>query len=453
MLTRLGIALVLAGSLLCIRTADAQITGGIDIDAEGVVRPKFSTSRADQLSRRQQEAFAADHLPGDLQPYSALRKVSLVRLEQAYAACLDDGEAIPEEMQHVAGLQQIHYVFVDPIGKDVVLAGPAEGFAPDGAGRMVGLTTGRPPLNLDDVIVALRTRESIGCSIDPDTGRLAQLKEYVRQNSTPTSSSGAKRRYTQMARILGLEDVSVWGVPEDSHFAHTLVEADYRMKRIALGSEPSGVRGIVSHLSLITPNGNSMQRWWFAPYYEAIYTSGDGNAFQLVGQRAQLLAQEERVDNAGGRSNAAFTRASTQRFAQLFTENFERLTAASPVFAELQNLFDVAVVAALLRKEGVFDKIQWQADVFRDPARAALQTMPVARQVPSEAMTKPARRGTMLGLIGGVTLDPDGVLRGVSMEEGNAALAMVAVRDAALQQTGERVMDGKAQNANRWWWD
>ncbi len=69
-------------------------------------------------------------------------------------------------MQYLAGLQRIDYVFVFPEAHDIVIAGPAEGFAEDGAGRTVGLTTGRPPLRLDDLMVALRAvkrGDDVGC--------------------------------------------------------------------------------------------------------------------------------------------------------------------------------------------------------------------------------------------------------------------------------------------------
>jgi hypothetical protein len=421
---------------------------GISIDANGVVRPEFTRGKAPGLIKQQMQAFATSHLPDDMQAFSPQRKVSLVKLEQNYAARADAGEETPADMLHLAGLQRIDYVFVDPQGKDVVLAGPAEGFAPDASGRMRGLTTGRPPIRIDDLMVALRSvlrgDGSIGCSIDPDAQRLATLQNYVRDNSTPVSTSGARRRYQQMAQILGLENISVWGIPDDSHFAQVLVEADYRMKRISLGAEPSGVKGIRSHLSLLVPMGNSMQRWWFAPYYEAIHAADDGTAYQIVGQRAQLLSQEERVDAGGGRSDSAFTRASTQKFAQLFTEHFPELVEASPVFAELQNLFDLAVVSALFRKEKVFERTGWQAEVFLDPQRAEIASFPVPRQVPSEALTKAANRGTMLGLIGGVTLNPLDVVANVQSKGTPAAQDAAGVRARAL-------LGG--EDNQRWWWD
>ncbi len=49
-----------------------------------------------------------------------------------------------------------------------------------------------------------------------------------------------------------------------------LVEADLRMKRIALGKDPAGVRGVPSHLSLMRLGDASMTRWWFVPLYDPI---------------------------------------------------------------------------------------------------------------------------------------------------------------------------------------
>lgn len=420
---------------------------GIVIDVEGVVRPDLTRAPSPALARRQQEAFASEHLSSDVRALSEMRMVSLPRLERAIQTALDAGEPLSEEIRYLAGLQRIDYVFVNPAEGDVVLAGPAEGFAPDAGGRMRGLTTGRPPIPLDDLLAAWRSvfrgEDSIGCSIDPDQDRLARLQEFASQNNSPTSTSGARRRYSQLAEILGMQDVVIWGVPADSHYGRVLIEADYRMKRISLGAEPSGVRSVRSHLALLAPNGNSMQRWWFAPYYEAIYASEDGNAFQITGQRVQLLSQEEQIGDDGSRSDTAFTRASTQAFARQFTENYAELAAASPVFAELQNLFDVAVVAALLRKENVLERVDWRGDLFGDADRLPLESLPVPDSVPSEATTRPVQRGMMLGLVGGVTLDPHQV-------------AETLTRQAAAGENAAAVLQPRVippADATRWWWD
>ena len=270
--------------------------GGISIDAQGVVTPAFSQTKSGQLNKAMLSAFAKKYVNADVNVASNLRKVSLVRLEAAIEDCLKNKKVVPPEMQFLAGLQRIDYVFVDPESKDLVIAGPAEGFAQDELGRVVGVTTRRPPLRLDDLMIALRALErsgTMGCSIDAEQDRLAKFQQYVKANSYPVPPAAVAVRFQNMAKILGLQNVSVWGVPADSHFGCTLVEADWRMKRISLALEDPHVPKFKSHLAMVGRGGNSMQRFWFMPLYDAFQQNGEGTAFHFAGQRAQLLSQEE----------------------------------------------------------------------------------------------------------------------------------------------------------------
>jgi hypothetical protein len=399
-----------------------------------VIKPLTTPQISARLLKERREAYTQS-LPKDLQAFSERRLVSLVQLEAECARRLQAGEPLTDELRFLAGLQRIDYLFVDAAAEDLLLAGPAEGFAPDGQGRMLGLTTGQPTLRLEDLVVALQGAASgvtsIGCSIDPRPERLSQLGEFLRRNSTAAPAATVARRFDQMAAILGNEVVTVFGVPADSHFGVTLVEADLRMKRISLGVEPSGVKGIRSHLSLLTPNGNSIQRWWFTPLYDAIYASEDRTAYQLAGQRVQLLAQEELADASGQRSNAPFTRLSTQQFARLFTAGFPELAERTAVFAELRNLFDLAVIAALIRKEGLLERIDWEPGVFVDPASGLVQKLPVPKEVAAMSTFRKGARGVILGLVGGVTIDPRSVTADINTQAETAS-QLAGIRRGAL---------------------
>lgn len=426
----------------------ANQVGGILIDADGVLHAR-ELKRADPtLAEAARKAFLAENLEGHLISWSDRRHVSLTRLERECERRLAAGEPLGTDLQHLAGLQRIDFLFADPGRREIILAGPAEGFCPDASGRMVGITTGRPPLRLDDLIVALRSAHAgnrvIGCSIDPEPQRLSRMQEFVARNSTQTSPEGAARRYRTMAEILGPHRISVFGVPADSHFALTLIEADFRMKRISLGVESSGVRGLRSHLSLITPGGNSIQRWWFAPLYDSLGSTGDRIAFQLSGQRVQLLAQEEIAAASGERSDAPLTRASTHKFAQLFTAEFPALAERSPLFAELQNLFDLVVVAALMEQESLVERAGHDAPLFAGTASELVPSFAVARQVPSMSTFRRARRGLVLGLVGGVTIDPQPVLRQFDSSGDNAS-RLVEIHAGSLQSAPPHL--------TRWWWD
>lgn len=448
-----ALAFVLSASFIGVSPLLAQNNNGGDaagiiIDPEGVVHPVIERGRSEKLDKRRMSEAAENSLPSELNTSSDLRKVSLVKLEAACAPFADESETIPKEMFYLAGLQRIDYVFVYPESNDIVIAGPAEGFARNSIGRTVGVSTGRPPLRLDDVAIAFRAAshgKRVRCSIDPVPERLADLKQYIAANSDAGSAARAKSRYHEMAAVLGLAKVSLDGVADDSHFAQTLVEADYRMKRIGMALEPSGVKGIRSHLSMLQPEGNTMQRWWLAPLYDAIVTSEDRLAFELLGQRVQLLAQEEVSDGAGNRRSAGGTRLSTEKYAQQFTENYSELADKNPVFAELQNLFDLLVVATMLRKEGISDRVGWKAETFLDDSRFSYPRHAVPRQVPSVANSKRANRSMIVGLVGGgVMMTPSKLVE---------SLEFRVETERQLDEKRGAAAGDKTAAADKWWWD
>ncbi len=419
---------------------------GILIDAAGVVHPQVFAATSAKLDRERRDAFVQTQ-PSDLQSLVERRMVSLVHLQEACAVARERGEPLGEEVKSLAGLQRIDFLFVDEASGDLVIAGPAEGFVPDASGRMIGMTTGRPTLRLEDLVVAIQAilggTHSLGCSIDPQPERLARMQQYIRRNSSATSPAGAAQRYRQMAEILGRQQVSVFGVPPDTHFAQVLVEADFRMKRISLGTEPSGIRGLSSHLSLLKPNGNSIQRWWFVPLYDGFYTTDDRSAFQLVGQRVQLVAQEEVVNSQGQRSDAAFTRASTEQFAKMFTLKYPELAERSPIFAELQNLIDLAVMVALIERERLAERVGWSLGMLAESTAGIVSRYRVPLEVESETMYRRASRGMILGLVGGVTIDT------------SAVISHLEAADASMRLEGARVdcVHRQRSETHAWWWD
>ncbi len=424
-----------------------QAAGGITIDGDGVLSaPKSKTISADVAKKRMQE-LAKQYLPEDISRSSPLRKVSLVRLERAIAELLETDKPIPESMQYLAGLQRIDFVFVFPETKDLVIAGPAEAFAPDATGRVVSVGSvgsGRPVLRLDDLLVALRTAErtsQVGCSIDPVDERVAELQRFVKANSSPGSANLAQQRFQQMQKILGDQEVKVFGVPGDTHFARALVEADYHMKLIAIGLEDPKVPGLKSHLALVQPGSNTLKRWWFMPLYDSFKTSGDGLAFEFSGQRCQLMSQEEQADAFGKRSDAPFTRLSTQIFAKGFTEKFPELTKRMPIFAELQNLFDISVLVALMKREQLPQKANWQPGLLLDDAKVPVLRGPVPKHTKSLLNMKMAG-GVAIGLLsGGVIIDSQQVIS----QERKTSDEVIARRKIEMPPND---LDTK-----RWWWD
>src|SRR5690242_4822312 len=143
-----------------VRDASAQVqqggvsgANGVIVDADGVLRLHQFVDPGGQLTKKR-IAEAKARLNPEIARPSDLRKVSLNRLEAALRAKLAAGHGHSEDMQYLAGLTRVRYVFFYPDSKDIVLAGPAEPWTLDPTGRACGLDSGRPTLQLQDLIVA-----------------------------------------------------------------------------------------------------------------------------------------------------------------------------------------------------------------------------------------------------------------------------------------------------------
>lgn len=387
--------------------------GGIRIDAGGVVSILAPARESAAAAKKRQQAFLSANLSPELAKSTVTRRVSLKQLDQQLAELARDGKEIPLELRYLAGITQIEQVVIDREAGDLSIIGPAEGFAPDLSGRMRGITTGRPVLNLEDLLVAWRTVQSgqtvVTCSIDPTEEGIAAFKAYSSQNQVAATPAAIAQIFQTMAERLGRQTITLSGVPRDSHFAMVLVEADLRMKRIALGKDPAGVRGVPSHLSLMRLGDASMTRWWFVPLYDPIGVNADRTRFELSGQRLQLLGQDEYTNFQGQRSVAASNRLGTTKFVKEFTDHIPQLVEVQPSFAELQNLFDWMVVCTLIERQKLAAAIDWSPTVLGDAKLLPVATYPVPEGVDSVAATNKIGR-TTLGLVGGVELNVNNVV-------------------------------------------
>lgn len=388
--------------------------GGIVIDAKGLINAPEGKRINASLEKRRLQIFAGQHLDPGLNSVSELRKVSLKWLDAELKLAVESEQAPSFEIQHLGGLTSIEYVLVDEANNDIILAGPAEGFAASSGGRVIGVATGRPTLKLDDLLVTLRTDsadQKLGCSFDPEPSRLAQATAWNKANSSPSSAAVAKQRFVQMANILGAWNVTIFGLPDDCHAALTTVEADFDLKRLALGIAHPNIRRFYSHLHFARPGENTMRRWWLAPRYNVIEQSADATIFRLSGPRLQLMSQEELVDLKGNRSNAAFTEVSAEKYTRQFNKHIKLLCKQVPSFAATQNMFDIAVVSALIRRANTNGQIDWQPDVLLDHEALPHQSYSAPTQVPSLVNVKASGRSLMMGLIGGgVTIVPNNII-------------------------------------------
>jgi hypothetical protein len=432
--------------------AEAQFNqqlSGVAIDAKGVVTRQFFTDPTGQ-GDRQRAAAALAALSHDVAKFSRLRKISLTRLEQAVRAAQG---APTDEMRYLAGLLRVRYVFFYPDSHDIVIAGPAEGWMDDITGRIVGLTTRRPVVQLQDLIVALRAFPPgkngvalIGCSIDPTQEGLARFKAFLR--STPTMfASGQEQMVAQymtqnLPAQLGMQVVSVFGVSPKTHFAQVLVEADYRMKLIGIGLEQPPVKMVI-FVDKVHPtevSRSALFRWYFVPDYKCVRVSQDKQAMELVGDGVKLVGEDEVVGAGGERKQAGRSNIASAAFTTSFTQKYSALAGKSPVYAELRNLVDLAVCAAFIQNQDYYSKAGWDLGLFAKEQGMAVETYNAPQQV--EATVAAIMKGTrlMTPIGGGVHIEPRSALKRENLLEDEKGKLDEARNAVSLP-------------AGRWWWD
>ena len=416
------------------RVCDAQFVrngavGGVKVDVNGVIsQPEAGDFR--QLQAAWQTGMQP--IPADLQKPAELRFVSLRSLEAQAAEALNAGKPLPDAVRYLAGLQRIRYVFVYPEQKDIVLAGPAEGWKVNSLGSVVGASSGRPVIQLDDLLVALRVAESsnasgISCSIDPTPEGLQRVQQ-LGPPQTGMTPQMASRRLEQAA---GNQTITVTGVPATSHFARVIVAADFRMKRLAMDFERAPVDGMPSFLDMVasrrTVTNNMMPRWWLAANYEPIRRDDGGLAWELRGQGVKCM-NEEQFLSGGSIQRTGKSDPVAQQWADTFTAKFEELAREDSTFGELRNVMDLAVVAALAAKERLFEKSGLEIPRLRNDV--PIEEFHAPRAVPSQASFVRAGRGWVISVSGGVQVYPWQVAERTEVAK-DLAVARPARGDAA----------------------
>lgn len=381
---------------------------------------------------------------------SNLRLVSLPRLEQHIRQLTAEGQPVSDDVACLAGLTEVRYLFVFAETGDVVIGGPAGDWAVDETGRTVGIAQQRPTLKLDDLVTLGRTFSSGGqgffmCSIDPKQEQVKAVQELVAKHGDLSAKNvGA---FTKKAEdTLGLQNVIVQGIPQDSRIASVIVDADYQMKLIGIGKR-EGAAGMKSYFDLISREerrGSSMDalRWWMTVGYDAIYVAPNQQAFEFSGRAIRCLSENQIVKPDGTHASTGKAEKANAEFARLFTENLPQLADQEMVFADLQNIFDLALVSALVQSQGIGHQAGWHSEIFA----ADGSYKPTDVDVPDELMTaanfRTYRGGDIVVQVaGGVRGDLKSIVQNPETFEVSAEVAKKAALANPIGQSG------------RWWWD
>jgi hypothetical protein len=134
----------------------------------------------------------------------------------------------------------------------------------------------------------------------------------------------------------------------------------------------------------------------------------------------------------------------TLAFSKQFTQKFPDLAERMPIFAELQQLIDWTMLAALIRLEHLDERAGWQMSLFLDVDRMPHEVHPVPRQTECLMNTKATGSGVIVGQFsGGVTLYPETFVR-----------EMLAIQPADPKLAQRRTEALKQRSDEQtWWWD
>lgn len=415
-----------------------QAVGGIAIDAAGIVR-NLDPGSLEEVAAARRTLLAEG---GPARGASPLRKVSLAGISRAVEAAAAGTAPLPPEVALLGGLERVTHVFVDSDRHDIILAGPADEARVDAAGNVVGAASGRPLMHVEDLIVALRSVADARdggmlCSIDPAPERVGELQKFLRGQRGGGDPNPLLRR---MEEILGPQTVRIGGVPADSRFARVLVAADYRLKRIGMGLEASGVDGLPSYLATVPANApaSALPRFWLEASYDPIARDADETAFRISGRSIRCLTESDALGDGGVQRGGGARDKIAGKWCDDFTARYDAVAKKHPVFAELANCIDLAVVAALIEGQHLDARAGLDLSALRDPQTVRLPAYEAPETVPTVASGVRKGGSWVVSASGGIQFQPWAVVDSMS-ESADVA----PDRSAALAHRPDA----------GWWWD
>ena len=235
-----------------------------------------------------------------------------------------------------------------------------------------------------------------------------------------------------------MAEIKVFGISPRTHFAAVLIEADYRMKRIAIGVEPAPVPMTTFAEALTSARNGRLERWWFTPAYDGVLMSPDSRAMKIDGQGVRLQTEHKQIALDGTLRDAGRPSRATLAYANSFTTRYPKIAAASPVYAQLRQLVDLLILAAFLRQHDWYEQADWRAKTYLDEAAFSVErlTAPLSAPVVVNTFWKANRLFTPAG-------------GGVSIEAENA------LGDSLRVEPGLEELQRMAKPAAKasWWWD
>ena len=381
---------------------------GIDVDVRGRVFP-LSKEKSENLGKLMADVLEIP--PKSLDRKVSLRRISLKKLDAQVKTIVEQHEVLPDVIRYLGGLTSIDYIVVVPEANDLLLVGPAEGWRTDYAGNVVGNQSGLPLLVFEDFLAILRVlncpgpSRCIACSIEPTQETMSKLAQLHRQ-FTSINADNADAYFATLEEVYGNCPITITGISASSRFARILVAADFKMKRIALGLEPSPVRNIPSYIGLVSTNRpNTAPQFWLVPEYTETAHDSKKLTWRIGNPKMKALSDEDyRNRRSTGTDRAALN------WCRQMEENYDTLAKAQPVFGELRNNVKLVLAAALIQQENLLQKANCNLTILLDDSKLKLLDYPVPKSVNYHSVKSQNGYSTVVAC-GGIEINPFGTLR------------------------------------------
>jgi hypothetical protein len=182
---------------------------------------------------------------------------------------------------------------------------------------------------------------------------------------------------------------------------------------------------------------NLMPRWWLEPNYEPLLRDEAGLAWELRGASVKAMTEEDFVNAAGNRQHTGKANPIAQRWADLMTQKYPELAVAEPVFGELQNCMDLAIVAAIITKERLLERAGLSLPLLLESPEVRPVELPAPKTVASKASLLKKGNNWVISASGGIAINSWGI---ASRSQRSDAPAAARAKTAP---------EGKMT----WWWD
>ena len=148
-----------------------------------------------------------------------------------------------------------------------------------------------------------------------------------------------------------------------------------------------------------------MPRWWLAADYDALVTDGAGLAWELPRAGVKAMTEDEVLNASGQRQRTGQSSPLAKKWADNMTAHYDELSTADPIFGQLRNCMDLAVVAALISQHKLTEKCGWDMPLLLNPDLKA-QRFNAPHTVDTAASVVQKRTGLVISASGGVQINP-----------------------------------------------